>query len=126
MVDDEPLVNKIHTLLFKSANADQHLTAFTDPLLGIEHIRKQPLNKLVLLDINMPNMDAWSFLSELEKLDIFTDVVILSSSINPEDRMKASLYRNIKAFLHKPISKLNIARLSNLTNKPIEWTSLES
>jgi len=124
LIDDEPLVNKIHTVLIRSAKADQHITAFNDPLAGFEYIKNHKGNKLVLLDINMPVMNAWDFLNGLKEHHISTDVIILSSSINPEDKLKAQSFKNVKAFLNKPLSKENIRKIIGAEGTTIEWPSI--
>lgn len=125
LIDDEPLINKIHTVLIRSAKPDQLLTAFTDPIMGFEYVKDHTGNKLVLLDINMPIMNAWDFLSALAANRVSIDVIILSSSINPEDKIKALSYKNVKAFLNKPLSKENIRKLIDADHHiPIEWPSI--
>lgn len=125
LIDDEPLVNKIHTALIRSARADQLLTPFTDPVLGFTYVKDHPGNILVLLDINMPVMNAWDFLGELKEHDISTNIIILSSSINPEDKMRAQSYENVKAFLNKPLSKANIKKIISVDGLTTEWPSIE-
>lgn len=125
-MDDEALINKIHSILIKSTNAHLHLSAFTDPTLAIVYVKNTPENKLVLLDINMPVMDAWDFLDDLQESDISIDVVILSSSINPEEIARAETYKNVKGFLNKPLNKAHILWLINEWNLNAGLPSLEA
>ncbi|MGV3705056.1 MAG: response regulator [Arcticibacter sp.] len=125
LIDDEPLVNKIHTVLIRSAKADQILTSFTDPVNGFNYVKEHTGNRLVLLDINMPVMNAWNFLDGLRELDNNTDVIILSSSINPEDRIAAESYSNVKAFLNKPLSKENIRKIIGVGDLSTEWHAIK-
>lgn len=125
LIDDEPLVNKIHTVLIRSAKADQILTSFTDPVNGFNYVREHTGNRLVLLDINMPVMNAWNFLDGLKELNNNTDVIILSSSINPEDRIAAESYSNVKAFLNKPLSKENIRKIIGAGDVSTEWPAIK-
>jgi CheY-like chemotaxis protein len=126
LIDDEPLVNRIHTVLIRSAKPDQLLTAFTDPVKAFDYVKDHTTNKLVLLDINMPVMNAWDFLSGLKENHVSIDIIILSSSINPEDKMTAQSYKNVKAFLNKPLSKENIRKLIATEDVPIEWPATGS
>lgn len=125
LIDDEPLVNKIHTVLIRSAKADQLLTAFTDPVMGFEYVKDHKGNKLVLLDINMPVMNAWDILNGLKEHRVSIDIIILSSSINPEDKQKAQSFENVKAFLNKPLSKENIRKIIGAGGISIEWPAIE-
>jgi len=64
--------------------------------------------KLVLLDLNMPIMDGWDFLEEFSKPKFGsfnqTKVVILSSSINPEDLERSRRYSMVVDFIAKPVT----------------------
>jgi CheY-like chemotaxis protein len=65
--------------------------------------------QLIFLDLNMPVMDGWEFLDSFktESYSQFHDtkVIILSSTINPEDLEKSKKYPMVIDFLSKPISK---------------------
>lgn len=67
---------------------------------------KQP--QLIFLDLNMPVMGGWEFLDAFNSSD-YSDfntikVIILSSTIDPEDLEKAKTYPMVLDFLPKPIS----------------------
>ncbi|MBC8054345.1 MAG: response regulator [Sphingobacteriaceae bacterium] len=64
--------------------------------------------KLVFLDLNMPVMDGWDFLEEFTK-SIFpklrhTKIIVLSSSINPEDKERSKRYPMVIDFIPKPVT----------------------
>jgi CheY-like chemotaxis protein len=70
---------------------------------------------LVLLDINMPVMNGWEFLQEYvprysEKLSN-TRIVILSSTIDPEDFALAKQFPVVVQFISKPLSIENLDEL---------------
>jgi CheY-like chemotaxis protein len=56
----------------------------------------------------MPLMDGFQFLDEFEKLGTLVKkkckVIMLTSSINPQDYNRAKKYSSIKLFLNKPLS----------------------
>ena len=70
-----------------------------------------PLTKpqLIFLDLNMPVMGGWEFLDSFGTSDYSeynnTKVIILSSTIDPEDLEKSKKYPMVIDFLSKPISK---------------------
>ncbi|WP_200979322.1 response regulator [Echinicola sp. 20G] len=66
----------------------------------------ESLPDLILLDINMPIWNGWKFLDEFTKLLSEPSVVvyIISSSIDPKDKEKATQYQIINSFIVKPIS----------------------
>lgn len=67
------------------------------------------LPQLIFLDLNMPVMGGWEFLDYFndEKFSEFNSikVVILSSTIDPEDLEKSKQYPMVFDFLSKPISQ---------------------
>lgn len=56
---------------------------------------------LILLDLNMPLMDGWEFMDAFSHLPLAHSVcvLVLTSSINPEDRAKAASYQNVWGIL---------------------------
>lgn len=79
--------------------------------------KKQP--QLIFLDLNMPVMGGWEFLdcfssTLYSEFNTTTKVVILSSTIDPEDLEKAKTYPMVIDFLSKPIT---LSMLDYLTNK---------
>ena len=67
---------------------------------------------LILLDLNMPVMNGWEFLDELEKLQISdrTMVSIVTSSVDRIDVKKAQNYKVVEMFLTKPLLNLEPIR----------------
>jgi len=123
-VDDDSISLTISKLLLKRTGfADQIFTAIdgSDALIYFETHFAENLNpqetapNLILLDINMPVMNGWEFLDVYiakyaEKLPN-TKVVILSSTINPEDLLRAKEYAIVAQFVSKPLSVENLTEL---------------
>ncbi|WP_431242629.1 response regulator [Flavobacterium sp. P21] len=65
--------------------------------------------ELILLDLNMPVMGGWEFLDHFTSADYkefnTANVIVLSSTIDPEDLAKAKKYPIIIDFLSKPITQ---------------------
>jgi len=81
---------------------------------GIEE-NKYPCPKLIFLDINMPAMNGWEFmdrykmLSKERKAEIV--IVMLTTSLCPEDIIKAMEIPEISAFEHKPLTHEKLERV---------------
>ena len=64
---------------------------------------KNVLPDLVILDVEMPGMDGYTFLGEIRKIDLLKDVpVIILTSHDEHERIFQR--RGIKAYLSKPVN----------------------
>jgi len=105
LVDDDDTNNFISKRLLQIYDPKISVTEFIDPEAALASFRngQQPNVKLVLLDINMPKINAWQFLESLGAMD-HSDIIILTSSIDPKDRLKAKELDSVKGFWTKPLS----------------------
>lgn len=76
---------------------------------------KQDPPQVIFLDLNMPVMNGWDFLEDYlmkytERLPE-TKVVILSSTVNPEDFMRANRYNTVIDFINKPLTPEGLEEL---------------
>lgn len=76
---------------------------------------KQEPPQVIFLDLNMPVMNGWDFLEDYlmkytERLPE-TKVVILSSTVNPEDFLRANRYDIVIDFINKPLTPEGLEEL---------------
>lgn len=94
-------------------NGQLALNYFVDLAKEEDSISKVP--ELILLDLNMPLMDGWEFLEIFEKdfpqFAEKTKIYILSSSINPNDKERATREKAVCGFVEKPLDFDQIERL---------------
>jgi len=110
LVDDEPIVNRLHQMLLKKYQQDRTIIDFADPALAMEYvINNKP--DLIFLDLNMPKINGWEFLKLIEDNRIKVSVIIVSSSIDEHEKAKAKAYPFVKDFLSKPLTSENISAM---------------
>jgi CheY-like chemotaxis protein len=82
----------------------------------LEGVAANILPEVIFLDIDMPLMDGFQFLDEFEKLGSNTKekckIVMLTSSINPQDVNKSKNYLYVKKYINKPLSQENLENLA--------------
>lgn len=112
-VDDDKIqhmINKKNMLRFRP---DLELFFFDNPFLALDWLAKNKAD-LLLLDVNMPEMNGWEFLDELNKLKILVDVKMLTSSLDPDDIESSMSYTQISGFLIKPLQNEVISDILGL------------
>lgn len=116
-IDDDPISLMISKkIISKTAFAKEVITALNgeEALRMYDNFKENPsvhLNskpELIFLDLNMPVMGGWKFL-ELFTSEHYSEfntvkVIILSSTIDPQDLAKAKTYSVVADFLPKPIT----------------------
>lgn len=131
MVDDDETTNFLHQRLLGRLNAADQVLVATNGQKALEILahpdsRFGPANPvLVLLDINMPVMNGFEFLVAFQALPLAQQqgavVVILTSSLSPQDLGRASTLP-IAGFLDKPLDQEKINTLLNLHFGPLVAT----
>ena len=113
-VDDDPITLMLcKKVISKAAFSNQIITAQN----GEEAINlfrnllddsEKTVPELIFLDLNMPIMGGWEFLQEFSKPTFKQfhniKVIVLSSTIDPEDLEKIKEFPMVMDFLPKPIS----------------------
>lgn len=123
-VDDDSISLTISKLLLRRTGFSEVIDTAVDGSDALEYfeiifrdsvdvIEEAP--QLVLLDINMPVLNGWEFLDAYMRLYANrlpdTKIVILSSTIDPEDFARAKKYPVVTQFLSKPLSVENLNEL---------------
>ncbi|WP_010229082.1 response regulator [Gillisia marina] len=112
LVDDDLPTNFINERVLRKIDCTEKIIAVQGGFEALEYLKstdkeKHPQPDLIFLDINMPGMNGWEFLENYNQLEEDQKskaiVVMLTTSLNPDERDKASEIPQISAFLNKPL-----------------------
>ncbi|WP_231463583.1 MULTISPECIES: response regulator [unclassified Pedobacter] len=119
VIDDDPLILLIHEAVLETQQLNCCLEFFDDAgeaILFMEKDEHQATKFLLLLDINMPLISGWDLLDEIQNSDFKENVavVMVTSSVNEGDRLKAKKYDNVLDFISKPLKDSDFNHLKSL------------
>ncbi|MBB6327862.1 CheY-like chemotaxis protein [Algoriphagus iocasae] len=116
IVDDDQVVILLHKLQVKKQGLFDQTQVFFEAKKALDSII--PLDSedqriLIFLDINMPEMNGWEFLTHLQKKIKLSDikVVIVTSSLSKSDKEKARGFNMVIDFWEKPMVPAQLIKL---------------
>lgn len=119
-IDDDELDQVLLSLLVKRKKCVKNLIQFRRATEALDFLRDPASPKIdaILLDINMPKMNGFEFLDVATKEfgNKFAQavVVMLTTSILPEERELAMSYYVVKAFFKKPPTSEHLVELTKI------------
>jgi CheY-like chemotaxis protein len=109
LIDDDPYLILIMQKFLEIVDFDHHPFIFESGHAAMAHL-KAIYNRedtfTIFLDLNMPIMNGWDFLDELAHFarPSNTYVLIITSSISPQEKVRATQNPFVIDFDSKPIS----------------------
>jgi CheY-like chemotaxis protein len=117
VIDDDEPTNFFTRMILEEAECTRNIRIVQSGPEALAYLEKSesgtnpvefPSPDLIFLDINMPAMDGWEFLEEYKKLNIAPQhkiiMVMLTTSLFPEDMAKAKRSPEISGFENKPLT----------------------
>lgn len=117
LIDDNDLDNFINEKMMESTHFSVNIQISTNGKMALDFINNlivldegenKPYPDVMFVDLNMPIMDGFEFIENFKKIDNEElgkcKIVILTSSINHEDRVKAEKIDSRITFINKPLT----------------------
>lgn len=113
LIDDDEPTNVYHEMVILEADCAEMVVTVESGQEALDFLQSKqngtyPCPDLIFLDINMPAMNGWEFLGHYKKLDVVQKgqmvIVMLTTSLNPDDREKANNMSDISGFKSKPLT----------------------
>lgn len=114
LIDDDEPTNFLNKMVIEEVNCTSRIEIVQSAREALVYLTNAspngdfPRPDLVFLDINMPAMDGWEFLTRYNQLPgdqkAKIIVVMLTTSFNPEDELKARRITGVAGFKNKPLT----------------------
>lgn len=123
LIDDNDIDNYISTHVIESTNLAKKITAKNSAMDALAYLKSieqagYKFPDIIFLDIRMPKMDGFDFLEKFnefpESMIKACNVIMLTSSLHPDDKVRASQNPNVKKFLNKPLTSEVMEELASI------------
>lgn len=120
LIDDDPATNFLHKLIIKKENCANNVICKQSAQEALDYLKSKidgeyPNPELIFLDINMPGMNGWDFLTAYKTIDKEQQaekvVIMLTTSVDPLDKVKAKTMDEISDFSSKPLTSERLREL---------------
>lgn len=124
LIDDDEPTNFINRIIIEKSECARYIQVTESAEEALDYLKQRgryseinntPQPELILLDINMPRLSGWDF---LERYKEWNDnqkpdpvIVMLTTSMNPEDEHKARQIDEVSGYESKPLSKNKVNNL---------------
>jgi CheY-like chemotaxis protein len=118
LIDDAELDNFINQKIIEASYFSEKIFVNTSGVSALEFLRNllvtnasspEIFPQVLFIDINMPIMDGFQFINNFKQISaakkLNPKLVILTSSVSPQDRQRAKDISEDIVFLNKPLTK---------------------
>ena len=109
LVDDDQDDNYYHQIIINKMNITDNIDVAANGIEAISYLKNNRPPDIIFLDLNMPRMNGWEFLEQYKDLSLAQKakvlIIILTTSLNPDDIERAKQIEDVTGFETKPLSK---------------------
>jgi CheY-like chemotaxis protein len=114
-IDDDFINNMANERLMRKMGIPYELKDFLDPTEALDFLTtNQEDFDLILLDINMPRLNGWEFLDRYELFPKKFPIIMVTSSLDPNDQKRAQSDPSLTGFYVKPLTKDKISEIIDI------------
>ena len=121
LIDDSDIDLFIQRRFLEVYNFSHQLVAYksaAEALNWLSNMNGETPPEVIFLDLNMPEIDGFTFLKSFEKLPEkiikHSKIVVLTSSNSSKDRQQAFENKNVIQFITKPLKQSDIEELQRI------------
>jgi CheY-like chemotaxis protein len=127
LIDDDHTTNVFHTVVLRRSQIAEQILTMETPEIALDHLRnatkfdqnagfgQMAMPELIFLDVNMPRMTGYEFLTEFEKISLSSSrksiVYMLTAALGGPDQDKFLQFSSVKGVLEKPLTKESLAQI---------------
>lgn len=122
LIDDDEPTNFLNQVVIESSGYAEQIKTVQSGQEALDYLTNTsaadhtyPCPDLIFLDINMPAMNGWEFLENYRNLDEESKgkvmIVMLTTSLFPEDKMHATELPEVSGFENKPLTREKLDRI---------------
>ncbi len=114
LIDDDEPTNYLNQEVIEEVDCADKVVSKLTALEALEYLTSKedgehPRPDLILLDINMPKMNGFEFMQAYNNLDEVQKgkivIIMLTTSLNPDDEAKARTINGIDDYKNKPLTE---------------------
>ena len=115
LIDDDESTNRFHEIIIQQIGFKGTIIKSKNGKVALEQLVNNDNNlkpDLIFLDLNMPVMDGFRFLQLFTNSKEFQEnkpkIVVLTTSLIPEEKIRAIENEYTTLFINKPMTKKNL------------------
>lgn len=121
IVDDDEIILYLAEKLIRKTNFCERLEKFSSGHKALDRLKfalevGENVPDLILFDLNMPEMNGWNFIRELNLIPGAKTIptFIFTSSIDPSDVERSYEFENVLGYIPKPLTTLKLDKMLRL------------